>query len=83
MALDLGTDHLVIIERLPALLCPEVWLFEHDGSLAIVLVLGLLAALVNRVFHVDHQRVCGWDGFFGAVDSSLDIDLEVGAFLVR
>ena len=58
-------------------------LFEHDGSLAIVLVLGLLAAFFYRVFGVDHQGVGGRDGFFRAVHSGLDVDLEVGAKFLR
>ena len=77
-ALHLGADGLVIIESLPALMRDDSLLFEHDGSLAVVLVLGLLAAFFYRVFGVDHQGVGGRDGFFRAVHSGLDVDLEVG-----
>ena len=57
-------------------------LFEHDGALAVVLVLGLLAA-AHLVLHVDHQGVGGRDGLLAAVHAGLDVDLEVGAFLHR
>ena len=76
----LGADGFVVVESLPALLREDAGFFQHDGALAIVLVLRLGTAFLDFVLGIDDQGVGGEDGLFGRVDASLYVDLEVAVF---